>query len=160
MKKSIRVVILTVLSLLVLAILFASPIAKYLIEKYDVKFTGRELTLDWAYVNPFTGYVYLNGLKVFEATGDSLFLSAEAVSADFALRKLFSRTVEISELTFDQPWGKIVQRGDTLNFDDLIQKFAPGRDSLPASWHVTLLNTKIVNGEFHYLEKIITLSET
>ena len=57
---------------LVLILLFISPIAKFLIEKYDEKYTGRKITLDWAYVNPFTGFIHLSNVKISEAKKDTL----------------------------------------------------------------------------------------
>ena len=50
-----------------------SPIAKYVIEKYDVNYLGREVMIDWAYVNPFIGYVYLDNLRISEAHKDTIF---------------------------------------------------------------------------------------
>jgi hypothetical protein len=38
----------------VLIIAFISPITKYLIEKNDVRWVHRKITLDWVYVNQFT----------------------------------------------------------------------------------------------------------
>ena len=158
-KKAFRIAVVTILISVVLVILLASPLTKYLLEKYDVKLIGRELTLDWAYVNPFTGYVQLNDLQIFEAKGDSLFLSMKSANIDIALYQLFSKTIEISQLTFDQPWGKIVQRKDTLNFDDIISRFLPDTmDIQNSQWRFTFLDTKIINGEFHYIEKIIPIN--
>ena len=142
-----------------LVIILISPLTKYLLEKHDVKLIGRELTMDWAYVNPFTGYVHLSNLQIFEEKGDSLFLTAKGASANFALRKLFSRTVAITQLTIDRPWVKIIQKKKELNFNDIIRKFTP--DSLKKTssrWHVTLLGTKIIDGEFHYREQIIPIN--
>ena len=142
-----------------LVIILISPLTKYLLEKHDVKLIGRELTMDWAYVNPFTGYVHLSNLQIFEEKGDSLFLTVKGASANFALRKLFSRTVEITQLTIDRPWVKIIQKKKELNFNDIIRKFTP--DSLKKTssrWHVTLLGTKIIDGEFHYREQIIPIN--
>src|SRR6478609_11177721 len=73
-----------------LSILFISPLAKYFVERNDEKYTGRQITMDWAYVNPFTGFVHFNNFKAYEAKKDTLFFSAESVSADFSLLKLFS----------------------------------------------------------------------
>ncbi len=59
LAKSSFFIIGSLLILLIIAILIASPAAKYLIEKYDEQYTGRNITLNKAYVNPLTGYVYL-----------------------------------------------------------------------------------------------------
>ena len=159
LKKVFGITVGAILISVVLVILFISPLTKYLLEKYDIKLIGRELTMDWAYVNPFTGYVHLNDLRIQEEKGDSLFLSVEGVSASFTLRKLLFQTVEITQLTLDKPWGRIIQRKDTLNFDDIIRIFTPDRIKTPDSkWNVILLDTKVVDGEFHYIEKIIPIN--
>src|SRR5580698_2698663 len=91
-----------------LIILFISPITKYIIERYSVKWTGRQVKMDWAYVNPFTGQIHFSNFKVYEATGDSIFFSAEGISADFALRKILSKTYEITGLEMDKPKGVVI----------------------------------------------------
>jgi uncharacterized protein involved in outer membrane biogenesis len=101
-KKSTSCFISAIAITAVAIILFISPIAKYLIEKYDEKYTGRQITLDRAYVNPFTGYISLTNLKIYELKSDSIFFSANGVSASFALYKLFSKTYEISSITLEQ----------------------------------------------------------
>jgi hypothetical protein len=110
LKKTIIIVCITIVAMVGLCFLFISPIAKYVIEKYDTKWTGRQITLDWAYVNPFTGYIYLHNFKANELNKDTVFLSAKGLSANFEMRKLlFSKTYEISELHLDQPVGMVIQ---------------------------------------------------
>jgi Domain of Unknown Function (DUF748) len=158
-RKMVNITVSSIVITVVLTILFISPLTKYLLEKHDVKLIGRELTMDWAFVNPFTGYVHFNDLKIFELSGDSLFISADGVSANINLRQLLFKTIELQQLTIDHPWGKIVQRKDTLNFSDIIARFKS--DPLhpnPDGWRFTFLDTKIIDGEFHYIEKIIPIN--
>ncbi len=144
---------------LVLIIVILSPLTKYLLEKYDVKLIGREATIGWVYVNPITGYVHMHDLNIYEKQGDSIFISVRGASANFTMYKLLSKEVEIEQLTIDRPWGKIVQKKDTLNFDDIIEKFTPDKsDTTSSPWHVTLLGTEVIGGEFHYYEKIIPIN--
>lgn len=156
------VMIITVSSILVLfslIIIFLSPLTKYLLEKHDQRLIGRELTMDWAYVNPFTGYAHFNDIKIYEPPGDSLFFSADGVSINVNLRQLLSHTIELTQITVDHPWGKIVQHNDTLNFDDLIKRFIPDRlHPTTGGWRFSFLDTKIIDGEFHYLEKVIPIN--
>jgi hypothetical protein len=135
----------------------SSFVGKFLLEKYDVQWLGREITIDRAYVNPYTGYVHLSAVKIFEQQGDSLFISAAEANARIFLPKLLSRVVEIDQLTVIEPWASLVQKKDTLNIDDLIRLFIGGAPSAKP-WHVTLLSTKIINGEFHYREKVIPIN--
>ena len=148
-----------ILAALMLVILILSPLAKYLLEKHDVQLIGREATIGWVYINPITGYVHLHDVNIYELQGDSIFLSAKSASANFTLYKLLTKEVEIAQLTVNQPLGKIVQSKDTLNFDDVIERFTPDPyDTTPSEWHTTLLDTEIIDGEFHYYEKIIPIN--
>src|SRR6185295_1433308 len=134
-------------------------IVKYLVEKYDEKYTGRQITMDWAYVNPFTGFVHFNNFKIYEAKKDTLFLSANYLSADFALLKLFSSTVEVSELILDRPRGTVINTNKHFNFDDIILRFAPDTSSLKkSSTHVNILKVKITHGEFYYRDRAIPIN--
>ncbi|MFN0031386.1 MAG: DUF748 domain-containing protein [Flavobacteriales bacterium] len=144
----------------VVVILFVSPLTKYLVEKYDVRYTGREITMDWAYVNLFTGYVYFDSVKIFEAKGDSVFLSSEGISANFGMLKLLSSNYDISDLTLDAPRVIFSQPDSILNLDDLIKTFSPERDStiFKEPTHLSINNIKIKNGEFHYREEEIPIN--
>jgi uncharacterized BrkB/YihY/UPF0761 family membrane protein len=52
LKKTLIIIFSILITLVLIIILFASLITKYLVEKYDYKYTGREITMDWAYTNP------------------------------------------------------------------------------------------------------------
>ncbi len=146
-------------------ILFISPITKYLVEKYDKQFTGREIEMDWAYVNLFTGQIHFNDLKVYEYESDSVFFSTEGLSINVTMYKLFSKNYEISEIILNKPWGIILQRAEkhVFNFNDLIEKFASKKDSLEEDTakepvHFSILKVNINDGEFHYREDIIPVN--
>jgi len=160
LKKILLISTSAIVIVVIVVIVFISPIAKYLIEKYDEKFTGRQITLDKAYVNPFTGYVYLSNLKIYEFKSDSIFISVDGVSTNFEMLKLFSKTYEISEITLDHPKGIIIQSKKDLNFNDLIKKFSPKKNSVAnnAPLHFNILNIKINEGEFYYQEKTIPIN--
>jgi Domain of Unknown Function (DUF748) len=156
-KKILVIVLVSVLLFVAIIIAFISPISKYLIQKYSEKYTGRKITLDWAYVNPFTGYVHLENLKIHEFKSDSLFLSANGLSVNFALLKFFNHTFEIQSLTLDHPVIKVIKDQKRFNFDDVIAKFS-SKDTAQkksSSNHVNLLNLKIISAEIHYTDKQI-----
>ncbi|MGZ4081409.1 MAG: DUF748 domain-containing protein, partial [Bacteroidia bacterium] len=158
----ISLIVLSVFFILVfLCIIFISPITKYLIEKYDKKYTGREISLGWVYVNPFTGYIYLNGVKVYEQNSDSVFLDATSLSANFKVCKLFSKEYEITGITISDPVATVIQNGNkhSFNFDDIIAKFSSSdKDTTKPPVHFTISHFTINNGEFHYLENIIPIN--
>ncbi len=162
LKKTILIVFGAILSAAVVIILLISPIAKYLLEKYAEKYTGRQVKMSWIYINPFTGYVHISNLKIYESkslpgyrTGDSIFFTARGVSVNFALLKLLSKTVEITEATLDQPHGIIIQNKKVLNFTDLIKLFTPKKPSTtPSSVHFSILKISLKNGVFRYREDV------
>lgn len=158
LKKTIIILIGSIIVILLIAILLVSPIAKYLIEKYDEKYTGRQIKTGLVYVNPFTGYVHIRNLKIFESKSlpDSVFFSAKGVSANFAMLQLFSNTIEITKLQLDRPKGVIIQNKRDFNFSDLIKKFAANKlHPKPSTVHFNILQFIIKDGAFHYLEKTI-----
>lgn len=141
-----------------LVILFISPITKHLIEKYDIQYTGREIMMDKAYVNPFTGYVSFTNFRIYENKSDCIFFSARNLSLNVTLHKLLSKTYEISSLTINQPVVKVLQEKNNLNFNDLIAKFSGAEDTVKTKdttsepVHFNLLNVKIKNGTLIYNE--------
>ena len=161
-KKPLIIFIVAITILVVLAIVFISPITKYLVEKYDTKYTGRQIKMDWAYVNPFTGYIHFNNVKIYELNSDSIFFSANGVSANIAMFKILSntKTYEISDLTLNQPNGIITQNNKEYNFNDLIKKFSPQDSSKAAKTvsHFNILNVKIIDGIFYYRDKQVPIN--
>ncbi len=140
----------------IIIIIFISPITKYMVEKYSVKYTGRQIKMKWAYVNPFTGYVHFSNFTVFEAQNDSTFFSADGVSANFSLPKMLSGTYEISSLTLDKPKGIIILNArNDFNFSDLIEKFKPDSISTGPPLHFNILNVKINDGLFYFHDTLI-----
>ena len=160
LRKIALIAVSTVLVLAILVIVFISPITKYLIEKYDEQYTGRQITMDWAYVNPFTGYLHFNDLRIYERESDSIFFSTKGMSANVEMYKLFSKNYEVSELKLDAPRGLVIQRKKKFNFSDLIDKFSAKDkiDTIVAPLHLNILNTKITNGEFYYTDKLIPIN--
>ncbi len=160
-KKPILYITGVVFLLMVMVIIFISPIAKYVIQKYDVTYSGREIQLNWIYINPFTGYAHVDDLKIYEAQSDSVFFSADAVSANFEMYKLLSKTIEISHISIDKPIGVIAQNKKEFNFSDLIKLFSPKKTlnlKQKASIHFNILDIKINDGIFYYRESNIPIN--
>ncbi|MBA3679849.1 MAG: DUF748 domain-containing protein [Bacteroidetes bacterium] len=162
LKKIIISTGVTIIVLVVLIIAFISPLAKYLVEKYDEKILGRQITLDWAYVNPLTGYVHLSNAKVYEANSDTLFFSSSGISANFSMHKLLSKTIEINDLILDKPFGVICQdTSKKLNFSDIIKRFSPKARTNKTKRDPTkfnMLNVVINDGVFVYRDLAIPVN--
>ncbi len=153
-KRGLKIFLFTIVLVPALVIIFSSPIIKYCVEKYDTKYTGREITIDLPYVNLFTGYVHLSNVVIKEANNDSLFFTAKGIGANFSVFKLFNKNIEISDLTLKDPVFTIVQDKKSLNLDDLITRFSSKANSgsKKEPLKLSILNLKINNGELHYKE--------
>jgi Domain of Unknown Function (DUF748) len=143
-----------------LVIIFISPLTKYLIQKYDETYTGRQITLDWAYVNPFSGYLHLHNLKIYEYKSDSIFLAASGLSVHVSIRKFFSHTLQINGATLDDLVVHVIRDHKTMNFDNIIEKFSTGDstrspDKKKTPLRVNLGPLKITNGEIYYNDRQI-----
>ena len=153
-KKLRRILItiaISVVALVALVIIFISPITKYLVEKYSVEYTGRQIRMDWAYVNPFTGYVHFHNLKVQELNSDSIFFSSKGFTVNFAVWKLFSKEYIIEEFKLNKPYGVIAENKSVFNFDDIIDRFsskAIGKKGPPV--HFSIQKLEMIDGNFYY----------
>ncbi len=163
MKRIKKILIWSAIGIVVVVaalLIFISPIAKYLVEKYGKKYTGREIKVSWAFVNPFTGYVHLSKLKIYEHQSDSLFLTAAGVSVNFGVMKLFRHGFEIKRLELDHPVIYVIRDHGVLNFDDVIERLSSKDTSRVEkksshSTQVNLLNLKVTRAEIHFTDKQI-----
>lgn len=155
LKKTLKITTWTILIILLLVVPVASFLTKYLIQKYDVEYTGREITLDWAYVNPYTGYMHLDDLVICEEKSDQVFISMDGLSANMAMLKLFSKTYEIEYIELAKPYVNVIEKKENFNFTDLIKTFTPDSTKTKPDKKVrfSMLNIKIIDGEFHYDER-------
>lgn len=145
---------LVILGVVILLIIIASPLAKFLIQKYDVQYTGREITVGRVFLNPVAGSIALRNLDVYEATGDSTFISAGRLSANASLLKLISGVYDISSVRLKDPVINIVREDSVFNFSDLIEKFAVEEDTVPEEeTKLNVRNIEISNGTVNYNEK-------
>jgi len=158
LKRRFKVAI-SIASLIVLILLISLPfIAKYLLINYAQAYSGRKVSVKWIYINPITGYLQFNKLKIYEANGDSVFFSSEGLSLHISITRLFSKTLEINNLILDQPKGKVIQHQKRLNFDDLITLFTNTKSSSGQNpFHFEISNIRINNGEFSFLENEIPI---
>jgi len=153
-------IVVGIISLLVILILaFISPVTKSLIEKYDEQITGRQITMDLVYVNPFTGYVHISNLKIHEFKSDSLFITAKSLNVTVSLHKLLSHTLEMSSVELNQPVIMVDENKQIFNFNDIIIKFTPKKKNLnPSKLHVNILGIKITDGIIHYRERTVPVN--
>jgi len=159
-KKILFTIISSIIIITVVVIILISPITKYLVKKYDEKYTGRQITMDRVFVNPLTGYLHFSNFKIYELKSDSIFFSADGLSANVAMLKLFSKTYEISKLTLNHPRGIIIQNKKDFNFNSLVNIFSSkeNSDTTKGQVHLNILHVKIKDGEFFYHEQLTPIN--
>jgi hypothetical protein len=162
LTKILLTVSLSAVGLFLLILIFLSPITKYLVEKYDVKIVGREITMDLPYMNPFTGFFHFRNLKFYEQNSDSIFFSTKGLSVNFEVFKALSGRYEVSRVKLTDPKIKVIQNRKHFNFSDIIERFStkdtieePPKEKKEVEWEVR--NISIKNGMFSYEEKAIPI---
>ncbi len=160
LKKIIITIISSIIIIVVVMTLILTAATTYLITKYVRKYTGRQATMDWAYVNPLTGSIQLSNIKIYELKSDSIFFASDGISANIAMLKLLSKNYEIRKLTITHPRGTIIQNEKNFNFNDLIDKFSSkdNSDTTKAPARFSILNIEINDGEFYYREQQIPIN--
>jgi hypothetical protein len=165
-KRGLIITAMVIVSIVVVVIACASPIGKYIIESYvGPTVLGRHVKTSYVYVNPFTGYVHISGLRIYEPGGDSIaILKADELNVHYNILKTLTKNYEFTDADLVRPEGWIIQDHKLFNFTDLIIHFSPKhpRDTTKPKvrkpLHINVLNFKITDGVFHYIEKSIPIN--
>jgi hypothetical protein len=160
LKKKLIIIISAIIVFAVILVLFISPFTKYFIQKNDEKYIGRQITMDWVYVNPFTGHIHFSNLKVYEYQSDSVFISIAGLNANFNVFKLFSKTLKVRNITINRPWIRIIQSKNDFNFNDLRRKNSSKVSSakIKKPFHFYIHDIEIEEGHFYYIDEVIPVN--
>jgi len=125
-----------------------SPIAKYLLEKNSVKWTGRQITTGTIKVNAVKGSIFIKDIKIYEPDNSTVFFACHDVYLRVDLMNMFNNVYHLEKLKIDNPDISVVQNGNNFNFDDLIKRFSspPNQqaDTNASSIHY-ILDSMIIN---------------
>ena len=115
----------TIVALVLVLILFISPIAKYIIEHKSEAWTGRIVRVEKLKINVFNGRVNAYDLKVFEPDKKTLFVGFRHLMVDLDEWKLLKSVYRVEHLLLEDPSVLVTRKGPSFNFDDLLKKFEP-----------------------------------
>ncbi|MDO9254277.1 MAG: DUF748 domain-containing protein [Bacteroidales bacterium] len=158
----ITVSILISVFILLLAVFFAiSPVAKYVIEKNSVEWTGRKITMEHLFINLWEMNVTVKDLKVYENKSDAVFFSAGKIFTDISVLTMFKGEYSINTVQIESPKVVVTQTGDHFNFDDLVTRFTavdttkkePEKPSEPTKYRVERM--EITGGTIMYRDKVM-----
>lgn len=126
MKRGFKIALIflgVVLVLLLLVVVFISPITKYMIEKHSEEYTGRVIRMDKLAINIFNGSVTAKGFTVYEAKSKTIFCKIDQLDLNITVYKLWAGKYDFTSVSVNKPFLRIVQKGDQFNYDDLLKRF-------------------------------------
>ena len=155
-------VILISVFVILLAVFFGiSPMAKYIIEKNSVEWTGRKITMHRLFINLWKCNVTVKDLKVYEAKSNTVFFSAGKIFTDISVLPMLKGEFKINTIQIITPNVVIEQTGTHFNFDDLVMRFTavdttqkePEKPSEPVKYRVEKM--EISGGTITYRDKVM-----
>ena len=121
-------VALVVLGVLIL-FFFAGPITEAAIERYDMNYLGRQIEISDVRINLINGRSEIDGFRMYEKDGQTVFVSAEEIVYDMTVYSLFDNHFHVEEIALRGAGVHIENTLDEFNFDDIIQRFATAQDT-------------------------------
>ena len=127
MKKPVKITLIVLGSLILLyfiALLVAPKIARSYIEEHSKEMIGRSITIKDISLNPFTYVLDVDTLAVMEADDKTPFVAFEKFSMNINPLKLFTKTLDISDIYMKALYVRVKQHGERFNFTDILEYLA------------------------------------
>ncbi|WP_295054336.1 DUF748 domain-containing protein [uncultured Fibrobacter sp.] len=137
MKKPLKIILIVLGSLILLyfvTLLIAPKIARSYIEEHSKEMIGRSITIKDISLNPFTYVLDVDTLAVMEADDKTRFVAFDKFSMNINPLKLFTRTLDISDIYMKALYVRTTQHGERFNFSDILD-FLAQKDSLYYAEH-------------------------
>ena len=137
MKKPLKITLIVLGSLILLyfvTLLIAPKIARSYIEEHSKEMIGRSITIKDISLNPFTYVLDVDTLAVMEADDKTRFVAFDKFSMNINPLKLFTRTLDISDIYMKALYVRVNQHGERFNFSDILD-FLAQKDSLYYAEH-------------------------
>ncbi len=134
-----------------LAWLGIPPLLKWQLEKQGSERLGRAVTVEQVRLHPWSLELWVDGLRVADATGSGALLSVRQLYIDAELQSLLRLAPVIDALRVDTPQLALRHQGEgRWDFDDIVARLAPTEaraepDEGPARFAV--FNIELVNGQ-------------
>ena len=104
-------------------IMFAAPrVAKHYVVKHSYELLGRSVSIDKIRLNYFTGTLRIDGLKLFEQDGKTIFVSFERLKVNLDYIPLLRNEIFVKYISLEAPYAQVLQNGEKFNFSDLTEK--------------------------------------
>lgn len=145
------VLLITLGSIFAILALLASPIARFIIERYDTEIIGRNIELETIKVNLFTGNIEVNNAHIQEQDLQSDFVTLKKLEVGINYLKLIRKEVLLKHIGLHGFQINVIQGDSTFNFSSIIEHFAPeNEDDTPSQWKVGLYDIHLTDGAIAY----------
>ena len=156
MKKAVKIPLIvlgSIIGLLLVVLLLASPLAKRYIEKHDQEMIGRELSMGKLWVNPFSGTLKIKDLTLYEEDGTTPFVHFDGFTTKIKLRELLKHRLWVKRATLSGLDVNVEQDHDWFNFNSLLEQFASDTTQTESSGLGLIFNEiNIENGSIRYAD--------
>lgn len=135
--------------IVVFLLLLPYGLRKY-VNEHGNEYTGRKISVKDIKINYFKSELTVLDFKLFEADGQSAFVSFDSLSISISPFPLLSSRLEVKQLRLVKPFVNVVRKGTAFNFDD-IPAFLNSRPKAPPS--------QKPSSPFEYLIRNISLDQ-
>lgn len=99
--------------------LWISPVATAIAGKVAPSYTGTDFRIDRLYLNPYSGKLRINGVKLSnpQGFGEAAAFSLSNFSVDLVVGSLFSDTILVKEVVVEDPFVSYYSHDGKNNFD-------------------------------------------
>lgn len=149
-RKILLWILIIVAAIVATVAIAASPVAKRYVEDHDTQLVGREVSVCKLRFNIFNGKIKFSNLTFFEADARTTFMTVDTFNVQCKLLKLLDKEVIISHAYIKSLNATLLQDGDSLNINDVIDFFTPAPDAPPGKWSVGLNDIKIRTSDILY----------
>ena len=139
--------------IIILAWLALPGYLKDYVENHDKEWINREITIEKVSINPFIWEVGVHNAVIKEPNSQANFLSFDRLMVNFDFWPLLQSKISAKEITLTNLLGSVIQKGDTLNFSDLLTS-KKTTETQASSEPITfnLRNLNILKSSIHYTD--------
>ena len=128
-RKVLKVVLWSMLGVVLFALLavaalplWISPVSTGIANSIVPKYTGTDFHIEKFYLNPYSGRLRIEGVKLSnpDGFGDAAAFSVSSVSVDVEVTSLLSDTIVVNEVVIEDPFASYYSHDGKNNFDVIL----------------------------------------
>ncbi|THD67578.1 DUF748 domain-containing protein [Robertkochia marina] len=120
-RKTIRIVVITLLGVLLLVLMLLPLLIKNYIIKNSEELIGRQVYMEKLRINYFTSTLSIYDFIMYEADGEETFFTFDTLIVNAEPYKYISKTISIDQFYLEGLNLNLKKRNSAYNFDDLVK---------------------------------------